>query len=614
MLIQRFRTPSAVCCLAALLTGTALLTGCAANSAASSASVAPASEAAPPEAAPGAPPAAEKPAPPPPATSSPPALATSTPVRTPEQALSAASGAQVNVPPPPRAGIEPPDGVWLSDETGTEFYIEKMKRYEGKYKWITDHQINYLGVKVDIVDADDDWFYVKVYRVRDYERSIKRVDPTPEQLAEVAATFSGDTGRSDRLEFRAFDRGLPANGLWRNGFVIADMNGDGHPDIVHSPPRKGGGLPIVFLGDGKGGWQVWRELRYPREYDYGDVAVGDFNGDRHQDLALAIHLRGMRVLVGDGKGRFTEWSDGLDYQVPGEGGDSSGFSSRAVRVVDWNGDGRLDVLALAEGPRIGNPSAEQRRREGLGAIAFVAEGPMVFLNQGNGQWVKQAEPANLQGIFGDDVEIGDFNADGRVDFATSSSRMSRKDLVNLGGPGIEWKAEAIGSVRSNAYVRGISVADVDHDGKDDLFVSFVCYELGIWRSGIDLLYSRPDGAWERKSLFAREDRTAFYGMAAGDLDADGAVDVVAVDNDGGMLVLLGDGKGGFAVEESPELNRLRGMCRGYRVELADLDGDGRDEVVANYADEPSALFDPQRCLNGGGVVAVTSVARAGAGR
>ncbi len=608
MVIQRSDLSAAVRGLAGLLLGAILLTGCAANSAASP-------EPAPAAEKPAAPPSAtEKPAtptPPTPATSSPPPKpATSNPVRTPEQALSAVQGSYVDVPPPPRAGIEPPDGVWLTDETGTEFYIEKMKRYEGKYKWINDHQINYLGVKVDIVDADDEWFYVKVYRVKDYDRSVKRVDPTPEQLAAAAAAFVNQTGKGDRLEFQAFDRGLPATGLWRNGFSIADMNGDGHLDIVHSPPRKGGGLPVIFLGDGKGGWQVWREVRYPREYDYGDVAVGDFNGDGHRDLALAIHLRGVRVLVGDGKGRFTEWSDGIDYQVPGQGGDGSGFSSRVVRVVDWNGDRRPDLLTLSEGPRIGSPTAEQRRREGLGGISFVADGPVVFLNQGDGKWERRAQPADLQRIFGDDVELGDFNGDGRVDFATSSSRMTRKDLVNLGGPGEEWKPETVDLVRANAYVRGVSVADVDRDGRDDLFVSFICYELGIWRSGIDLLYSHPEGAWERKPLVARENRNAFYGMAAGDLDGDGATDVVAVDNDGGMLVLLGDGKGGFAEESSPELDKLRGICRGYRVELADLDGDGRDEVIANYADEPSALYDPQRCLNGGGLVAVAAAPKA----
>ena len=53
-----------------------------------------------------------------------------------------------------------------------------------------------------------------------------------------------------------FDAGLPHEGQWRNGFDIADMNGDGLLDIVHGPPRKGDRRPHVFLGDGKGNWRV----------------------------------------------------------------------------------------------------------------------------------------------------------------------------------------------------------------------------------------------------------------------------------------------------------------------------------------------------------------------
>ena len=92
----------------------------------------------------------------------------------------------------------------------------------------------------------------------------------------------------------------------------ADMNGDGHPDIIHGPPRKAPGAgPVIFLGDGKGSWSRWREARFPPlAYDYGDVQVGDFNGDGHQDLAFAVHLRSLIALLGDGKGGFRNASEG----------------------------------------------------------------------------------------------------------------------------------------------------------------------------------------------------------------------------------------------------------------------------------------------------------------
>src|SRR5260370_861172 len=53
-----------------------------------------------------------------------------------------------------------------------------------------------------------------------------------------------------RWRLEPFGRGLPDKGQWRQGFAIADMNGDGHPDLILPPPRGVPGVPEIFLGDG----------------------------------------------------------------------------------------------------------------------------------------------------------------------------------------------------------------------------------------------------------------------------------------------------------------------------------------------------------------------------
>src|ERR1700674_4955601 len=152
-------------------------------------------------------------------------------------------------------------------------------------------------------------------------------------LAVPALAACGPSQPAAKVRFVKFDVGLPTSGQWREGFRIADMNEDGHPDIVHGPARKQTGTPVIFLGDGKGSWTLWKEARFPTlAYDYGDVEVADFNRDGHIDIALAVHLHGLFVLAGDGKGGFVNASAGLE---------STGFSSRAIRVTDWNGDGLL---------------------------------------------------------------------------------------------------------------------------------------------------------------------------------------------------------------------------------------------------------------------------------
>jgi hypothetical protein len=94
-------------------------------------------------------------------------------------------------------------------------------------------------------------------------------------------------------------------------------------------------------------------------------------------------------------------------------------------------------------------------------------------------------------------------------------------------------------------------------------------------------------------------------LGAGDLDGDHHADLVAMTGEGEVWVLLGDGKGGFTREASPEVMGSE-RCRGYAVKLADLDGDGADEVVLAMAEEPvsSGLWgEDKSCPSQGGVQA-----------
>ncbi len=506
----------------------------------------------------------------------------------------------------------PPDGRWLIDDEGRQYFVDKIKKYPGKFQMISEERVNLYGVKVDIIGHDDDWFYTKSYRATGEPLDLSYKPPTAEEIAAVDATYEGSPEEVDRIRFEPFDEGLPTGGQWRNGFDIGDMNEDGQLDIVHAPPRKSGDLPVILLGDGAGSWTPWSEARYQAGYDYGDAAVADFNGDGHLDIALGIHLRGVKILVGNGVGGFSEWSRGIDYQIPGRGGDGNGFSSRRVMPLDWNGDGLTDLLALGEGPRVGSPQGlrDSQRAKRATRTLFVADGPAIFLNQGDGSWVKEQKAVGPYEIFGDDLALGDFNGDGRTDFATSSSRMSRRDLINLApAEGLSWEAVNEPLVRPFAFVRSVVAADFDGNGLDDLAVSYTAFETDLWRSGIDILYSMEGGETERRPLFYRKRRLGIFALDQGDLNGDGAIDLVGVDGDGDGYVFLGDGEGFFVREASPELDKPRGRCRGYRVRLVDLDGDGRDEAIASYADEASAYFDPDRCLTGGGMMAWTNTDR-----
>jgi hypothetical protein len=514
----------------------------------------------------------------------------------------AAATPQANTAPAPAKTAPapgPPDGKWLKEKDGREYYIDKLSK-SIHYERIDAHRVHTAwGIIIEPVKEDDQYFYFKVYRPILRAPTAPSTKLSPEELKKLEASYQVDTPESHRLSFVPFSNGLPTQGQWRNGFDLADMNEDGHLDIVHSPARKTAGPPVIFLGDGKGNWRRWREAKFPPlPYDYGDAAVGDFNGDGHMDIALGVHLRGLLAVLGDGKGHFTEDYKGLDFVLPGQGR-QPGYSSRTITVTDWNHDGRPDILAVGEGPRL-NLTGRDNAKVSANTEAY---GVVVYLSQPDGTWLRKDQGTSSREIFADAITLGDFNGDHRVDFATGSSVMGRRTLVNLGRADGGWNTVEVDAVRPRSYVQSVDALDVDGDGLDDLVVGYMSFENSTWRSGIDVLYSHKDGTWTRRGLAAIEQRAPITALAHGDLDGDGKPDLVALTATGETWVYLNDGKGWFTRETATGIPSYPGGCAGFHVKLADLDGDGKAEIVADFAGETSPANAPDSCPTGGGILA-----------
>lgn len=516
------------------------------------------------------------------------------------------AGPEKSPPPKPGATLQPPDGKWLIDSEGREYYIEKASK-ERAYQMLGDGRVRTLyGGEFDLAGEDEEFLWLKIYRPSD----IPVVRPpatrviTPEKLAASAATFVAPLATVDRLTLKPFDQGLPARGLWRNGFDLADVDGDGEIDIVHGPQRRGGDQPRVFRGDGHGTWVPYKVSVPAGLLDYGDIKVADLNGDGKADLAAASHLRGVAAFVGDGSGKFTSWSTGLDFVVPRAGYDGSGFSSRRLEILDWNKDGRLDILALSEGPKLAVVSSGPVTKVTGTEVDPKAFGPRIYLNRGDGTWSVLAEASGRSEIFGDDLAVADFDGNGRPDFLISTNAMGRSDLLYLQGKKADAPTEPVElNVRPRAYVNAVAAGDWNRDRRTDFALTYTSFELGVNRVGIDLYFALAGGGWERRALFVREGRVGLSALDAGDIDGDRNLDLVATDHDGNLLLLLGDGKGGFVEESSPEAQRPRSNCRGYGLRLFDIDRDGKAEIVASYAGEGNALYDPERCKDKGGIAA-----------
>ena len=357
------------------------------------------------------------------------------------------------------------------------------------------------------------------------------------------------------FQFQPFDTGLPRSGQWRHAFAVADMNGDGRPDLAFSSPRKQPGPPVIFLNQGGGRWGRWQEARFPSlPFDYGAVAAADFDGNGATDLAVASHYRGVAVVLGDGRGNFAPSQEGLALRVP-----SPPFTSRALVATDWNGDGLVDVAALSDGPRPGDRT--------------VQLGVTVFENLGYA-W-KAVRAAETDVVFGDAIAVGDVDGDRLPDLVTVSSNTADRRVLRLGADAALARRE-LPTAAPAATVHAADLHDFDGDGRDEIVVAY--------GSALDLV-SFPTGS---QRLWSGPGRIA--AVAAGDLNGDGAGDIVAATDDGRLLTFRGVTRD--AELETPAWRR---GCSAFAVRLADLDGDGRDEIIASFAGDSTA------CTSGGGV-------------
>ena len=162
-------------------------------------------------------------------------------------------------------------------------------------------------------------------------RGVEGTDPgRPARPPVAARRAAGGAGAADGLAFGPEQD--YATGYEPASVAVADVNGDGKPDLVDRNLRRQ--HVSVLLGNGDGTFQPQPDLRHRPRTRTG-VAVADVNGDGKPDLSSPTGTTPPSACC---------WATATARSKPQASFPAGGQPARRVAVADVNGDGKPDLV------------------------------------------------------------------------------------------------------------------------------------------------------------------------------------------------------------------------------------------------------------------------------
>ena len=328
---------------------------------------------------------------------------------------------------------------------------------------------------------------------------------------------------------------------------LGDLDGDGQADMA--VPNQGSNILSIFRNTsiiGTVSFAPRLDIATPSEPNF--VSTGDLDGDGKLDLVIPNYTG-----IGADISIFRNTSVTGSISFASRMDIIAGTNSVTASIGDLDGDGKPDLV-------ITNWSANTlsvfRNTSSVGAISFA---PKVDFITGNNPY---------------GVSIGDLDGDGMPDLTVANAFSNTFSVYrNLSSIGTISLAPRV-DYTTGTYSVGVSIGDLDGDGKADLAVSnFVSNTVSVFRNlsttGIVTFAPKVD---------LITGIGPFSGISITDLDGDGKPDM-AVDNylSNSVSIFKNTGTSG-TISFNAKIDFTTGTGP-FGLAIGDIDGDNKPELV-----------------------------------
>ncbi|GAA1671641.1 VCBS repeat-containing protein [Fodinicola feengrottensis] len=405
-----------------------------------------------------------------------------------------------------------------------------------------------------------------------------------------------------------------------NAIMLADVTGDGHPDIVARDPAVDNGTLWIYPHNGSTTANPWTS-RFWAGTGWNlatALMLGDVTGDGHPEIVARDATGSLWIYPNSGALTSNPWTSS---RYPA----GTGWNlADTLMLGDVTGDGRPDVVARdrtgalwiypGNGSTAGNPWTTSRVAAGIGwqladrliladvtgdgHLDIVARpGGDLWLYPYNGSangnpWTSRISAGTSWGAI-DDLAIGDVTNDGHLDLVARDPSLDNGTLFVYPGDGSvtanPWTAAPVAAGTGWDLATALAVGDLTGDGHRDV--------LARDASGNLWIYPNNGGTTGNPFTVARQWAGTGWNtaktLALGDVDGDGVADLIDQEQDGSMWIYLA------ATPNTPV--RVDGDWTATNaVAVADVDGTGKPNLITRdtsgslwiYANNGSSTTNP----------------------